>query len=86
MDSLGGRIRLRLIPAILTAVGVLGTGALTAYFQEDYRQAGSIMSLVYAVGMLVMSFSSKNEWKIGCVLSSCIHLPSGKTRLICNSN
>jgi hypothetical protein len=39
---------------ILTAVGVLGTGTITSWFQEDYRRAGAIMSLIYAAGMLVI--------------------------------
>lgn len=38
----------------LTAAGVMGTGALTAYFQEDYRLAGAVMSLIYAMGMLII--------------------------------
>ena len=39
---------------ILTAVGVLGTGTITSWFQEDYARAGAIMSLIYAAGMLVI--------------------------------
>ena len=35
---------------ILTAFGVLATGAITAWFQEDYGRAGSITTLVYALG------------------------------------
>lgn len=51
---------------ILTAAGVLGTGALLAYFNEDYRQAGSIMSLVYALGMIVILFApDTSQKKIG---------------------
>jgi SHS family sialic acid transporter-like MFS transporter len=42
---------------ILTALGVLGTGAITAYFQEDYARAGSITTLVYALGMIVILFA-----------------------------
>jgi len=42
---------------ILTAFGVLGTGAITAYFQEDYARAGSITTLVYALGMIVILFA-----------------------------
>jgi SHS family sialic acid transporter-like MFS transporter len=41
----------------LTAAGVLGTGALTAYFHEDYRLAGSVMSLIYALGMPLILFA-----------------------------
>jgi len=42
---------------ILTALGVLGTGAITAWFQEDYARAGSITTLVYALGMIVILFA-----------------------------
>ncbi len=42
---------------ILTAVGVLGTGALTAWFGEDYAAAGRVTSLIYAFGMLVILFA-----------------------------
>lgn len=42
---------------ILSALGVLGTGWLTAYFHEDYRLAGGIMSLVYALGMVIILFA-----------------------------
>ena len=42
---------------LLTAVGVLGTGTITSWFQEDYRRAGAIMSLIYAAGMLVILFA-----------------------------
>ena len=48
---------------ILSALGVLGTGWLTAHFQEDYRQAGSVMSLVYAAGMLVILFAPDTTGK-----------------------
>jgi MFS family permease len=48
---------------ILSAFGVLGTGWLTAYFHEDYRQAGSIMSLVYAIGMIVILFAPDTTGK-----------------------
>jgi MFS family permease len=39
---------------ILSAFGVLGTGAITAWFHEDYGKAGSITTLVFALGMLVI--------------------------------
>jgi MFS transporter, SHS family, sialic acid transporter len=39
---------------ILSAFGVLGTGAITAYFHEDYARAGSITTLVFGLGMLVI--------------------------------
>jgi MFS family permease len=42
---------------ILTAFGVLGTGALAAYFHEDYKAAGSLISLVYGLGMIVILFA-----------------------------
>ena len=48
---------------ILTAVGVLATGALTAYFQENYSRAGSIMSFIYAAGMLVILFAPDTSGK-----------------------
>ncbi|HEX5105041.1 MAG TPA: MFS transporter [Pirellulaceae bacterium] len=42
---------------ILTAVGVLGAGAITAAFNDDYARAGSITTLIYAVGMIVILFA-----------------------------
>ena len=42
---------------ILTAVGVLGAGAITAAFGDDYGRAGSITTLVYAAGMIVILFA-----------------------------
>jgi MFS family permease len=42
---------------ILTAIGVIGTGELAAYFREDYRLAGGIMSLIYGAGMVVVLFA-----------------------------
>lgn len=42
---------------ILTGLGVLGTGAITAWFHEDYGRAGSITTLVYSLGMLVILFA-----------------------------
>lgn len=48
---------------VLTAIGVVGTGALTAYFHEDYRHAGSIMSLVYALGIIVILFAPDTTGK-----------------------
>jgi SHS family sialic acid transporter-like MFS transporter len=42
---------------ILSAFGVLGTGAITAWFHEDYGKAGSITTLVFALGMLVILFA-----------------------------
>lgn len=48
---------------ILTAIGVLGTGTITAYFNENYRLAGSLMSLIYASGMLVILFAPDTTTK-----------------------
>jgi hypothetical protein len=42
---------------ILTGLGVLGTGAITAWFNEDYARAGSVTTLVYALGMIVILFA-----------------------------
>jgi MFS family permease len=42
---------------ILSAVGVLGTGAITAWFHEDYGKAGSITTLVFGLGMVVILFA-----------------------------
>jgi MFS transporter, SHS family, sialic acid transporter len=42
---------------ILTGVGVLATGAITAWFHEDYGRAGSVAMLVYALGMIVILFA-----------------------------
>lgn len=42
---------------ILTGLGVLGTGAITAWFHEDYGRAGSIAMLVYGFGMIVILFA-----------------------------
>jgi len=42
---------------ILTAVGVLASGALVAAFGGDYAAAGKVTSLVYALGMVVILFA-----------------------------
>jgi MFS transporter, SHS family, sialic acid transporter len=42
---------------ILAALGVLGTGFITAAFGGDYGRAGSITTLVYALGMVVILFA-----------------------------
>lgn len=42
---------------ILAAVGVLFTGILTTAFGGDYGRAGSITTLIYAVGMIVILFA-----------------------------
>ncbi|HUE75035.1 MAG TPA: MFS transporter [Pirellulaceae bacterium] len=48
---------------ILTAVGVLATGALTAYFNENYQRAGAVMSFIYAAGMIVILFAPDTTGK-----------------------
>jgi hypothetical protein len=42
---------------ILTGLGVLATGAITAALHEDYGRAGSISMLIYAAGMIVILFA-----------------------------
>jgi MFS transporter, SHS family, sialic acid transporter len=42
---------------ILGACGVLAAGVLTKAFEGDYGRAGSITTLIYAVGMLVILFA-----------------------------
>jgi hypothetical protein len=42
---------------ILAACGVLATGVLTAWFGGDYGRAGSITTLVYALGMVIILFA-----------------------------
>ena len=42
---------------ILAACGVLGTGLVTSAFGGDYGRAGTITTLVYALGMLVILFA-----------------------------
>jgi MFS family permease len=42
---------------ILAAIGVLFTGILTAAFGGDYGRAGSITTLIYAVGMVIILFA-----------------------------
>jgi MFS family permease len=42
---------------ILAACGVLGTGVVTAAFGGDYGRAGSITTLIYAVGMIIILFA-----------------------------
>lgn len=48
---------------VLTAIGVLGTGALTAYFQEDYARTGRVTSLVYVLGMIIILFAPDTSKK-----------------------
>ncbi len=42
---------------ILSAFGVLMAGSITAYFHEDYGRAGSITTLVFGLGMIVILFA-----------------------------
>ncbi|HEY2413599.1 MAG TPA: MFS transporter [Pirellulaceae bacterium] len=42
---------------ILSAFGVLMAGAITGYFHEDYGRAGSITTLVFGLGMIVILFA-----------------------------
>lgn len=42
---------------ILTAIGVLVSGTLTANFGGDYAAAGRVTSLIYALGMVVILFA-----------------------------
>jgi MFS family permease len=42
---------------ILAAIGVLFTGLITTAFGGDYGRAGSITTLIYAVGMVVILFA-----------------------------
>lgn len=39
---------------ILAAVGALQTGQLTAFFQDDFAKAGSAMSVIYLLGVLLI--------------------------------
>ena len=42
---------------ILAAIGVLLAGVITTAFDDDYGRAGSITTLVYALGMIVILFA-----------------------------
>lgn len=42
---------------ILTAAGVLGTGALAVMYDNDFSKVGAITSLVFALGMVVICFA-----------------------------
>jgi MFS family permease len=48
---------------ILSAIGVLGTGALTAYLAGNYPKAGMVMSFIYAAGMIVILFAPDTTGK-----------------------
>ena len=48
---------------ILSAFGVLGAGALTMAFNSNYSQAGSVVSLIYAMGMVVILFAPDTTGK-----------------------
>ncbi len=42
---------------IITAAGVLGAGWITFLFGDDYGRAGSVTTLIYAVGLIVILFA-----------------------------
>jgi MFS family permease len=42
---------------IITAGGVLGAGWITYLFGDDYGRAGSVTTLIFAVGMIVILFA-----------------------------
>ena len=42
---------------ILAACGVLFAGVITAWFGGDYGRAGSVTTLIYAFGMIVILFA-----------------------------
>jgi hypothetical protein len=48
---------------ILSAAGVLGAGALTVAFQGNFARAGSVVSLIYAMGMIVVLFAPDTTGK-----------------------
>jgi hypothetical protein len=51
---------------ILGGIGVLAAGAITAAFGGDYGRAGSITTLVFALGMVVILFApDTTKYKIG---------------------
>jgi SHS family sialic acid transporter-like MFS transporter len=50
---------------ILTAAGVLAAGWITYQFGDDYGRAGSVTTLVYALGMVVILFApdtTRQRW------------------------
>lgn len=48
---------------ILSAAGVLGAGALTVFFQGNFARAGSVTSMIYALGMLIILFAPDTTGK-----------------------
>lgn len=51
---------------ILTAVGVLAAGWITFQFGDDYGRAGSVTTLVYGLGMVVILFApdtTRQRWE-----------------------
>lgn len=53
---------------ILTAAGVLAAGWITFQFGDDYGRAGSVTTLVYALGMVVILFApdtTRTRWDEG---------------------
>ena len=48
---------------IVAAVGNLQTAAMLGYFKGDFAMAGSVMSLIYVVGMIVIWFGPETKGK-----------------------
>jgi MFS family permease len=48
---------------ILAAVGALGAGAMLKAFNEDYAKMGSVLSLIYVIGLLVIWFCPETKGK-----------------------
>jgi MFS family permease len=48
---------------VASAAGVLGAGALMQWFGGDYARVGTITSLIYAFGMLVILFAPDTTGK-----------------------
>jgi MFS family permease len=46
---------------ILAAAGALGTGALVGWFDNDYAKAGATLSLVYALGLVLIWFAPETK-------------------------
>ena len=48
---------------IVSALGVLGTGALVGYFEGDYAATGRITHWIFALGMIVILFAPDTSGK-----------------------
>ncbi len=46
---------------ILAAAGALGTGTLVGWFENDYAKAGATLSLVYALGLVLIWFAPETK-------------------------